>query len=464
MINWNVPLQCLCYLNVLDQLTPVLTSSLTQIKTFFKQTVSTLLSESGPVQQKISDMSTHLHGHRDVLVRQLKYMDSLLSRLNSQERSIWQKLTSSDPSQIVSETERAQVKNGSRKILAQLDNLLNNINNIKFDESSITDVIKPLEDFLGQTLNKKEALNRHWKLLCQELSISETICLHDFLQFIMKLNELVILHQKCHSIKDKLQLRKDDLLTLREQIIDWYSLTGSQKMICLKSSQMILTEAQNLVRYRSEKIKQLKYLEENHLELEIARRIEADQASHHSQLLEKWTDAFTKTGLPVISPYDPRTEGLIEKLQLFKSLEYLRGHLSSLKLVPAFNKDWNYETMCFWKLSHSLTEQVKIQSFLASLKRAPIDSYHIIFIKNNDHISSLRQAGMGQIVPFWEAKKMSALPESEVISSPTTTSPIGAGHPTKVSISKSSPVRISEPLAPQVQAVVDLLNGNQNRN
>ncbi|MCB9228154.1 MAG: hypothetical protein H6618_00945 [Deltaproteobacteria bacterium] len=458
MTNWNTPLQCLCYINVLDQLSPVIKNSLQQIRSFLKSGFCDSPEEQNLMSKRLSEVKTILNTFKNRLDSGLDLAEDIVSqqiRKKSFFRNRWFH-ASEDPVSI--DESWKKLTRETHELRSCYETLLTDLDNKHPANSEIETIVQPVEDFLRQTLNKKEALVRHWSVLCQDLGISEKITLHDFLQFMIKINQMTLLRQKLESFTEDFSHQKDSLLKLRQYVKKWYHTTGSQKIISMKNTQMILNEAQNIIRYQQEKIRQLEILERNKIASEVNKGIVSESCRHHTMLQNKWQEAFTHCGLPPMAPDDPRAKSFIEKIRLVHSLSYLRSHVVSLHMRPAFSEDWEYEPICFWEVLPELNEHQKIRKLLKGLRKLPSSGYHILFIKNNENSALLRQAGLGQISPFWENKDNN-LKTGLKTEHPSIKTDINTHQPQKSQNGQSDKsYSRTQGLSPHVQAVVELLN------
>ena len=465
MIDWNIPLQCLCYVNVLDQLIPVLSGSLEQIRSFFQLQLANNQKSGQKITKNIGNLKTMLTNYRKVLDGGLNHIEDFITGSERPDKqSLFSALIPMGRKKGLAKGTLLRVRREVESLRTCYNKILKDLESIRFDNSTINGLVKPLEEFLNQTILKKESLIQHWKILCQELGIPETINLHNFLEMIIKLNELLILNQKLRSLNDGLTDQKNMLLALKKLVTDWHSATGSQKILCLKNTQMILSEAHNIIRYQNEKLRQLKGMEKNQLELALSRRFATKMAQTRKDLQLQWSEAFSHAGVPEISFEDPRASNLIEKLRLITAIDYLKSHVVSLGMQSAFSEDWEYEAICFWTMAQHFSDYHQVRQILKGLRRISATGYHILLVRNSDHTPALRQAGLGQISPFWEdvpGRTGAGMRLDKNISED--------GHPLKTNKSATIQNHEKNPgsvqgkneqiLSPQVQAVVELLNG-----
>ena len=458
--DWNVPLQCICYLNVLDKVIPLLKQSLEQVKIHFNDSIE--FYEHG---------SKEFYKVRLQILEKLKYCREAIHSKSTpnkgqhhidseEESSIWHQIKLITGKKTKPDIASEELSD----LLKSLDETIYTIHNIKPPGQFPKNAPKTLEEFLYQSTSKRETLKKHWQKICADYQIEESISLHEFLQFILRYNELYIIMQKSKEINNDIKARGLKLGKLQKLLYEWYETIGSQKMINLDNPQIILSEAQNVVRYQKEKQAKLEATEANQLEIEVNLKIRTNLESKLEAYKDAWSNQFKKLNLQnTINITDARIIPLFEKFKLLKSLSFLQNHITSLKIFPAFSTDWVYETFCVWRIPLINMDQAIVDRLINCLKTLPEFSKHIIFFRDSELSTALRSAGLGQISPFLQQKsERQEHPKSDravpLTPKPTPTLSRQKKNPEDL-VSTTSQFHTDQ-VSPRVKAVIDLLNGN----
>lgn len=458
--DWNVPLQCICYLNVLDKVIPLLEQSLNQIRTHFNESIDFYKHDIKEFHQLREQILGKLKSCRETIHEKRKAELQLSAAPAEEESSIWYQIK-----QITGKKQKADLlKEELSIILKSLDETIYTIHNINPPKQFSETAPKTLEDFLRQSLSKRDTLKKHWQKICTDYQIEEDISLHEFLQFIIKYNEIFILMQKSKEINQEIKSQGVKFGMLQKLLYQWYETIGSQKMISLDNPQIIISEAQNVIRYKKEKESKLSLIESNQLEIEVNRKISEDLDSRLMSYQEAWDRQFKKLKFKnPVAISDARIAPLFDKYRLLKSLTFLQNHITSLKIFPAFSKDWVYETFCVWRVPVINMGNKLVDRLINCLKNLPDGSSHILFFRDSELSPSLRGAGLGQITSFLQQKQAPSthdLFDQQPGAVPKPTPTLGKdAHKTTEKMTKQSPVQ-GEQVSPRVKAVIDLLNGN----
>ena len=456
--DWNVPLQCLCYLNVLEKVIPLLKQSLGQIQSHFDESIKIYKHDTEEFHEIRTQVLDKLKQCREIIHKKSSE-ENQQHTSSEEESSIWYQIKL-----ITGKKQKADVfTNDLETILKSLDETIYTLHNINPSKQFPKISPKTLEEFLHQSVSKKETLKKHWQKICGEYQIDETISLHEFLQFILRYNELFIIMQKSKEIVSDIKARENKFGKLQELLYEWYKTIGSQKVINLDNPQIIISEAQNVVRYQKEKKTKLALTESNQLEIEVNLKIRNDLSMKLDNYEKDWESQFKKLKLKdTVAISDARIEPLFEKYRLLKSLSFLQNHITSLKIFPAFSKDWVYETFCVWRIPLINMDTSMVDRLINCLKSLPDSSKHILFFRDSELSASLRGAGLGQITAFAQQKTHLNDEFDEKLDIPPRPTP-NLGHESKVNTKGPKKTNKSQGdlVSPRVKAVIDLLNGNK---
>ncbi|NRA43355.1 MAG: hypothetical protein HRU09_00190 [Oligoflexales bacterium] len=459
--DWNVPLQCLCYLNVLDRVIPLLKQSLEQIQNHFNESIKFYEHDSKEFHEIRSRILAQLKSCRETIHRK-NSVEKIKEISPEEESSIWH--------QIKLITGKKQNKNEAvsddlGSIIKSLDETIYTLHNINPPKQFSETAPKTLEEFLKQSISKRETLIKHWQKICADYQIDESISLHEFLQFILRYNELFIIMQKSKELNTEIKSRGVKFGKLQKLLYEWYETIGSQKMINLDNPQIILSEAQNVIRYQKEKQSKLALIEANQLEIEVNLQIRNSLDAKLEGCQEEWNKQFKKLDLKNPIPIsDARIAPLFEKFRLLKSLTFLQNHITSLKIFPAFSKDWVYETFCVWRIPLINMDSLQVDRLISCLKNLPDSARHILFFRDSELSAFLRGAGLGQITAFVQQKSPKSDAgnhfEDQNGEKPNPTPTLSPSFKEKDEKPRPSKPLNLDPVSPRVKAVIDLLNGN----
>lgn len=458
--DWNVPLQCLCYLNVLEKVIPLLKQSLGQIQSHFNESLNIYKKDTEEFHEIRNQILEKLRQFREIVHEKSSEEKLQHTRSSEEESSIWYQIKL-----ITGKKQRAdQFSEDLSPLLKGLDETIYTLHNINPPKQLPKNAPKTLEEFLHQSVSKKETLKKHWQKICGEYQIDENISLHEFLQFILRYNELFIIMQKSKEISSDIKSKEEKYKRLQELLYEWYKVIGSQKVINLDNPQIIISEAQNVVRYQKEKKIKLASIESNQLEIEVNLKICNSLNAKLDNYQQEWEHQFKKIKLKkVIAISDARVEPLFEKFRLLKSLSFLQNHITSLKIFPAFSTDWVYETFCVWRIPLINMNSSIVDRLINCLKGLPDSSKHILFFRDSELSSILRGSGLGQITAFSQQKASNPSNNDfnenpNIVAQPTPT--LGQEVKKKASLPRPTSPRQPELVSPRVKAVLDLLNGN----
>ena len=321
-----------------------------------------------------------------------------------------------------------------------------------------------LDDLLEQSRGKRENLARHWAQICSNLRLNKDIDLHGFLQYILKYNSLLIHAQQLNDINTQLKEYSEIFEELKGLLREWYELTGSQKEARLENYQLVISEAQNIIRYLAEKEKKKQLIENYQIEIEVNRSLKQLLTLKVKTLEESWQSIIQKFGIQEnVKLGDPRLKPLLEKCQIVGSLSYLQNHIASSKTFPAFTKNWNYEYLCIWRLALTDISLHGKKQLIENLKDLPSGAKHILYVTDKRWILPLKEAGLGQIDVSRGPLTQTQNPFLEKDPTPgikiTQDEPSMEKIPEKP-IKQRPSTQDSAPVSKRVQAVIDLLNGH----
>lgn len=444
--DWNVPLQCLCYLNVLDKMIPVLEEGVGKFNDHFAETTNVINKE----RQSVYQLKSSLIDSLKVYIRECEGKTKVLSETR-REKSFVEKIKH----MIVDSDESVDLDKDHIRHYSSLKSILENvavsISKIEQPPVSMEHQFKDMEEFLNQSLAKRDNLKRHWQKICVGLNISEDISLHEFLNFILKYNELIILNQKTQEISQMVEKRNYYISKIKELLALWYEKTGSQKIVNLSSQQIILNEAQNILRYKQKKEEKLDYLMKNQLDLECRLRMTEYFDEKLEDCKNSWKKVFVDLDFPLIEIDDKRIPMFIEKHGILSTFSFIQNQLIENKQKCAFIDEWDYEDICFWHLNAVNLSEQDLALLERKLHDLPKYSIHIFFVLDGFPFYLLKQLGFGQITHYSERPKK-------------TYGGVEYGESTDLDLSLSPPKKPQKPIVlhkdKKIQAVLDILNGN----
>ena len=450
--DWNTPLHCLCYLNIIDKIIPQLSQWLEK----FKQSMSNLNSKN-------SDFSS------------LKF--STLEKLNQLKMTVESNKDNNDINKQSLLWHKIKNINQFKNKISQDDQNIFSLDKHIEELISWVKSCTPTQDFLGQSLetftrflsqseSKRKSLRNHWAEICKTYQIKEDIDLHEFTQFTIKYNELIILAQQISKMRLDKESRLKKLEGIKTLLTEWYEHIGSQKAISLDNDHIIISEAQNILRYQNEKLRQLKDIENNRIRIETNYQVLQDLDEGINKTHDEWKNHLRKAELThLFEIEDPRVPSLFEKCNLIRSLNYLQQNLQEINFTPAFSTSWNYESICIWKPAHLFLDNKEIlEDFVQEMSRIPTQTKHILFYENQDINPQLRSSGLGQITQFFPTKiedQHIDFPAHLDRINPVKIGQITSSNRENIESKKGStqPSQMSQVLSPKARAALGILKG-----
>ena len=451
--DWNTPLHCLCYLNIIDKIIPQLSSWLET----FKKSAKNLNSKN-------SDFSSLKFSILEKLNLFKTYIHEVEEHSNNEESAqnpLWQKIS------------KFRTKNQDftlskeRQLMDHVKDLIVWVKGSEPRQDFLSESLETISSFLRESEAKRKSLRTHWVHICKTYKINENIDLHEFTQFSVKYNETIMIAQDIHKMKKDKKERLNKLDHIKELLSQWYEQTGSQKAVSFDNYQIIMSESQNILRYKVEKERQFNELEEHRLRTETNIQLKNDLEEHIEKILYQWNDVLREGGAPKLFEItDPRLHSFFEKCRLITTLAYLKQNLRNIDFSPAFPESWNYEAICFWQPTHLFLDDAKsMKDFLAAMENVPSDTKHILFYEDMEISPQLRSVGMGQITQYFPSHIEDVHIEPTVQEvpkkSPKPQAIVGQNIKTlggkKVQRDQS---RLTNVLSPKARATLDILKGH----
>lgn len=465
-LDWNTPLQCICYINVLEKLLPVLTDS---IETFNKHflTASNLKNDEDSFDQLIESVHRKLQS----VLNNMENLDQQAVSTEQDHSNSWYVRLHNFLANEKNHSESHQSKSVHySKIQTSIKLTLDYLDSLQEKPSKLVISAKPLESLLESTQEKLDNLRSHWRKICSEYNIPENKTMHDLLQYILKFNELYILQQKHRELQEEICNKNRMLRELKKILITWFEKNSSQKVTPLNNTQIILNEAHNIIRYKKDKEKKLKELQTFRLDIEVNNKIKKNLAQRRKTITKSWSDLLESYHLKVISLKDERVKQFTRTFSDFQvSLSLQKKNFPRYLLKkPQMDLD-TIDPICIWYIDSALLpryNKIAMTKFICSL---PASHLHIFCSNDSKTLHSLSKVGLGKIQinkrktpnrninPSTISKTMTANLRKERTERPilNTTDLIPNPNPKEIAQLQTNI------LESKAQAVVDLLNGNK---
>jgi hypothetical protein len=173
-----------------------------------------------------------------------------------------------------------------------------------------------------------------WQRLIQPFGIPEQIRFSELVQLACRHSDLLRLKDERQRLMAILQQRNHILARLEKLIVSYRQKIGSQKDLPLTTAEIIISESQNLVRYKQRKIEHLQKLREAEREIELFNRQKDAINSRLRGLLKSWSEAFEQLNIPTIQVNNQSLLTLFQRTKTIQAFEQIIAETSSALPLP----------------------------------------------------------------------------------------------------------------------------------
>ncbi|MEZ4742222.1 MAG: hypothetical protein R3B45_07230 [Bdellovibrionota bacterium] len=205
-------------------------------------------------------------------------------------------------------------------ILAKFQELRANLNS---GNDKAKEIVADFEMIESRYHKSYKRLTDKWNLLQQEFNLPPDTDLKQLNQIILNHTRIIELIESIKITEEKIKKRKIILTKLESLVWQWRELNNSQKQTNLKNSTILFTEAKSILRYESEKRKQLEKYNSAKTKAQLASSIDEHLKTRLASIKNEWENAFADAN---ISPMDISNVDIttylneIEKIRSIESL------------------------------------------------------------------------------------------------------------------------------------------------
>ncbi len=240
-----------------------------------------------------------------------------------------------------------------------------------------------------------------WQRLIQPFGIPEQIRFSELVQLACRHSDLIRLREERQRLMSVLQQRNHILARLEKLIVSYRQKIGSQKDLPLTTAEIIISESQNLARYKQRKIEHLQKLREAEREIELFNRQKEAINSRLRGLLKSWSDAFEQLNIPTIQVNNQSLLTLFQRTKTIQAFEQIIGETAqSIPLPQIFSEQYCDAPIVFvwWKPGQDQTKHAI--EILKEIENATANTQYIICTTDEVFAQYLHKSGAtrGQIV------------------------------------------------------------------
>lgn len=265
-------------------------------------------------------------------------------------------------------------------------------------------------------------------------------------QLLVRRDDLLARHQK----------RREQLIDLQKQVLEWRRHTGSQKQSDLKSATILMNEARSICQYAEEKeaaFRRLVETRENGLAKEAAL---AQLKIRQQDLLSHWQRTGQEIGIRDKSHQDGRWPQFLRGAQEIKALSNIHGETKETLLRDFLEAGADMNMLTIYAASKPQLTAAHLESSVDTLlAKGRSHGHHLLLLCQDT--AQQTAANLGAAVSSLVIEKAGAsvgAPSRPIgMSLSTTSSSATNTSPQKVSSTNSSSI-----ISPRARAVLDLLN------
>lgn len=296
---------------------------------------------------------------------------------------------------------------------AQLDHLRSE------HQETQTDILETHDRLAVDYSRAKE----RWLGIAQEYKLPEDMALTSLSALVSRYTSIFALTEERNSLRNRIRDRRTRLARLESLIAAWRQHTGSQRGVELSNSQLILTEARSILRYRAEKqdlySKLQQSLDQNRTTISIKSSLE----SRRTRLLAEWKRAFTELGLTPLRIGDSKLQRLFEHAATLQGCLTLQNRL--LRHLPANLFAGNNQSSeqqpirVFYVAEAEISAEFR-DTLIRQMEDAKADGLHIVVstAPGLADFVALRGAGRSHYAEAKTTNEVSTGPSAPVIRAP----------------------------------------------
>jgi hypothetical protein len=177
---------------------------------------------------------------------------------------------------------------------------------------------------LEELLKKHGRARKAWQKSCQAYRIDESTTCASLVTLMNQTSDFLTLSREKNEIKAELVQRQVRIKKLQKLITEYRHAIGSQKEVNLATPELVISEAQSVLRYKKHRQEQLGKLKSKSLEIKVS---DAQLQSLHKRiqlLMSSWKDAFIQLGLNNIAVNNHNWITFFQKSRIIQALSEIK--------------------------------------------------------------------------------------------------------------------------------------------
>lgn len=240
-------------------------------------------------------------------------------------------------------------------------------------------------------------LLEQWRNLAKTYGITESMELSAILRLSVRHQQLLYLNRRREELVQNFESRRADLQSVEELVYQWRQRTGSHRTDRIANENLLLSEAQGILRYRQQKQEQVLKLEEQAEQSKVQHIIALEIESRLREAQDKWHQAFSICQVPILPFTDRNWPTFFEKSHTIQALsEILHEAKKPLAGAQAFGVAASDTplTIYQWKMT-SLTNKQRLE-VMQILEDAPPAALQLHLVRDEALAEMLHKLGAGR--------------------------------------------------------------------
>ncbi len=239
-------------------------------------------------------------------------------------------------------------------------------------------------------------LQAHWEQLARTYGLPTDYDINMLLKLVASHAQIAQLHQERESIRAAVKQHRLTLAHLETLVLGWRAKTGSQKDVQLTNPALVLSEAQGIIRYRTEKQEQLAKLQSIHEQLRVHHLLKIHVENRTLEVRRDWNKIFHALGLQPLPENHREWSSFFKHSRAINSLHtLLRDEGNPLPGDKLFTRLTSETPITIYI---SRTQPIPATGKLAILMRAENNAatnLQIILTSDTDLAAGMRKTGCG---------------------------------------------------------------------
>lgn len=436
-----------------------------QLAPFCHQQMDALRKILDPDEQLSQDLTKHIQLAVQEAARPRRYAEKMKARLRDLVRRLMtERIQGAFPSlahrmgqgQVLDGTAThalANVQLHAQQAVYCINEMARHIDRTKESVDQVVDLSQSKQEKLTREVARARS---DLRMLAERSRIPHGLNLEQLIELASAQMVLKGLFAQRDLLMGRQHRRREQLIELQKQVLEWRRCTASQKQGDLKSASILLNEARSICQYLEEKEASFRRQVEAR-EHGLAREATVGQVKmRHQELLGNWHRACVEVGIGEKPHQDPRWPQFLRAAQEIKALIAIQGDAKETPIEDFLDQSQETNSIAIYLVMQPLLSASHTTWLLETLVRKGRNcGFHLLFSTDRDLLQRATAFGIATAAPTVEkagasldAKTRSDIPSPQIFSTST------ASTPTRNEKSNAAPSVIS----PRARAVLDLLN------